>query len=75
MARPQRIEAKNQFENYLYSIKNQVNDEKQLGGKLAADDKETILSTIKEKTSWFESNAESATKEVTAGIWFHDDAV
>jgi heat shock protein 5 len=59
----ERIEAKNAFENYLYSVKSQVNDEKQLGGKLSDEDKETITTAIKEKQSWFDSNEATATKE------------
>ncbi|KAJ3346132.1 ATPase with role in protein import into the ER, partial [Kappamyces sp. JEL0680] len=57
------IEAKNGFENYIYSLKNQVNDEKQLGGKLDEDDKVTILDAIKDAQQWIDANAASATKE------------
>ena len=47
----------------MYSVKNQVTDEKQYGGKLEAEDKEKILAIIKEKQSWFDSNEATATKE------------
>ena len=57
------IEAKNGFENYLYSLKSQVNDEKQLGGKLDEDDKLTVLDALKDAEQWIASNAASATKE------------
>ncbi|RKP05669.1 heat shock protein 70 family [Thamnocephalis sphaerospora] len=57
------IEAKNALENYLYAIKSQVTDEKQLGGKLEAEDKESINDIIKEKLDWLEENASSASKE------------
>jgi heat shock protein 5 len=57
-----RIEAKNKFENYLHSLKTQVNDNEGLGGKISADDKEKVLKEIKEKISWLDSNPE-ATKE------------
>ena len=40
----ERIEARNSLENYLFSLKNQVNDEKGLGGKIDDDDKETVSS-------------------------------
>ncbi|ORX92699.1 molecular chaperone bip1 [Basidiobolus meristosporus CBS 931.73] len=59
----ERIEAKNLFENFLYTLKNQVSDESQLGGKISAEDKEEILKVVKEKTEWLEENAASATKE------------
>ncbi|KAI3662204.1 hypothetical protein MP638_002190 [Amoeboaphelidium occidentale] len=59
----ERIEAKNGLENYLFSLKNQVNDEKQLGGKLSADDKEKILDIVKEKIDWLDSNGATASPE------------
>jgi heat shock protein 5 len=37
-----KIEARNSLENYAFSLKNQVNDEEGLGGKLDSDDKETV---------------------------------
>jgi endoplasmic reticulum chaperone BiP len=37
-----KIEARNSLENYAFSLKNQVNDEDGLGGKLDEDDKETV---------------------------------
>lgn len=39
-----KIEARNALENYAFSLKNQVNDEEGLGGKLDEDDKETVSS-------------------------------
>ncbi len=57
------IEAKNGLENYIYSLKNQVNDEKQLGSKLDEDDKVTILDALKDAQQWINANAASASKE------------
>lgn len=51
------------LENYLYSIKNQVNDKEQLGGKISDEDKEKVLDTVKEKLDWLTKNAETAAKE------------
>ncbi|KAI3656063.1 hypothetical protein MP638_006049 [Amoeboaphelidium occidentale] len=59
----ERIKAKNGFENYLYSLKNQVNDEKQMGGKIFVEDKEKILDIVKEKIDWLDSNGAAATPE------------
>ena len=47
----------------MYSLKNQVNDENQLGGKVSEDDKKTILEALKTKTTWLDSNGSTATKE------------
>ncbi len=41
-ATKERIEARNGLENYAFSLKNQVNDEEGLGGKIEEDDKETV---------------------------------
>lgn len=41
-ATKERIEARNGLENYAFSLKNQVNDEEGLGGKIDDDDKETV---------------------------------
>lgn len=59
----EKIEAKNSLENYIYSLKNSVNDEEQLGAKLEAEDKKTILDAVKTKSDWLDSNSVSATKE------------
>jgi heat shock protein 5 len=58
-----RIEARNGLENYAFSLKNQVNDEEGLGGKIDDDEKETILEAVKEATDWLEENAATATTE------------
>jgi len=62
-ATKERIEARNGLENYAYSLKNQVNDEEGLGGKIDEEDKETLLEAVKETTDWLEENAASATAE------------
>lgn len=59
----ERIEARNSLENYAYSLKNQVNDEDGLGGKIDADEKETLLEAIKEAQDWLEENSQTATAE------------
>ncbi|KAJ2453329.1 ATPase with role in protein import into the ER [Coemansia sp. RSA 2336] len=59
----ERIEAKNTFEQYLYTIKNQVTDKEQLGGKISKDDKAAIMDAIKEAEKWLEDNAADSTKE------------
>lgn len=58
-----KIEARNGLENYAFSLKNQVNDEEGLGGKIDEDDKETLLEAVKEATDWLDENASTATTE------------
>merc|ERR1719333_1373575 len=57
-----RVEAKNSLENYCYSMKNTMGDEK-LASKLSDDDKSTVTSKIDETTSWLDAN-QMAEKEV-----------
>ncbi|KAF1953766.1 heat shock protein 70 [Byssothecium circinans] len=59
----ERIEARNKLENYAYNLKNQVNDEEGLGGKIEEDDKETLLEAIKETQDWLEANAAESAAE------------
>ncbi|KAK1774593.1 heat shock protein 70 family [Copromyces sp. CBS 386.78] len=59
----ERIEARNGLENYAFSLKNQVNDEDGLGGKIDEEDKETILDAVKEAQDWLEENAATASAE------------
>ncbi|KAJ2990426.1 hypothetical protein NUW58_g2955 [Xylaria curta] len=59
----ERIEARNGLENYAFNLKNQVNDEDGLGGKIDEEEKETILDAVKETTDWLDENAATATVE------------
>ncbi|OJD10112.1 chaperone DnaK [Emergomyces pasteurianus Ep9510] len=58
-----KIEARNALENYAFSLKNQVQDKEGLGGKIEAEDKETLMEAIKEATDWLDENAATATAE------------
>ncbi|KAJ1553748.1 ATPase with role in protein import into the ER, partial [Nowakowskiella sp. JEL0078] len=59
----EKIDAKNQFENYVYTLKNQIADDSQLGGKLDESDKTTLLDALKEATEWLDVNTATATIE------------
>ncbi|KAF4977508.1 hypothetical protein FZEAL_5986 [Fusarium zealandicum] len=59
----ERIESRNGLENYAFNLKNQVNDEEGLGGKIDDEDKETILDAVKEATEWLEEHGADATSE------------
>lgn len=62
-ANRERIESRNKLENYAYSLKNQINDEEGLGGKVEDEDKETIKDAVKETQDWLEENAATAASE------------
>ena len=60
----ERIEAKNAIENYMYTLKSSVNDEKQLGAKITDDDKKTILDALKETQKWIEAHPEANKEDI-----------
>ncbi|MCJ1301721.1 ATPase with role in protein import into the ER [Hypocenomyce scalaris] len=62
-ATSERITARNGLENYAFSLKNQVNDEEGLGGKIDEEDKETLFEAVKEASDWLDENAATATTE------------
>ena len=55
----ERVEARNELESYVYSLKNQIGDKEKLGAKLTDEDKEKIEAVIDEKVKWMEANAEA----------------
>ncbi|KAF2726181.1 immunoglobulin heavy chain-binding protein, KAR2 [Polychaeton citri CBS 116435] len=59
----ERIEGRNSLENYAFSLKNQVNDDEGLGGKIDEDDKETLLEAVKEVQDWLDENGQTANAE------------
>ncbi|RVX73692.1 78 kDa glucose-regulated protein [Exophiala mesophila] len=59
----EKIESRNRLENYAVNIKNQVNDEEGLGGKIDEDEKETLLEAIKEAQDWLSENGDTADKD------------
>jgi len=62
----EKVEAKNQFENYIYQVKNSIEDKEKLGSKIEADDKETIEKAIKESQEWIEENLTAGKEEFNA---------
>ncbi|ODN93398.1 chaperone DnaK [Cryptococcus wingfieldii CBS 7118] len=58
-----RIESQNGLQNFIFSLKSQVGDAEGLGGKLSEDDKDTILSAIKEKTEWLEEHPQAEAED------------
>eukprot|EP00960_Hanusia_phi_P033242 750362-Hanusia_phi.AAC.1 len=58
----ERIDAKNSLESYIYNIKNTINDEDKIKGKLSDEDKETLEEVVKTTTEWIDENT-SAEKD------------
>merc|ERR1711935_818847 len=64
-ANKNRIEAKNGLENYCYSLKGTINDEK-VADKIPADDKKTLEDKINEVTAWLDTNQAAEKEEYEA---------
>lgn len=62
----ERVEAKNELESYVYSLKNQVNDKEKLGAKLSEEEKTQITDAVEEKIKWLESNSEAEVDDFKA---------
>merc|ERR1712142_275625 len=62
----EKVDAKNEFESYAYSLKNQIGDKEKLGGKLTEEDKATLEKAVEEAISWLESHADATTEELKA---------
>ena len=58
----EKIDARNQFDNYVFSMKNTIEDPEKLADKLSEDDKSTIQSALTEAQEWMQTN-QDATKE------------
>merc|ERR1712178_25835 len=56
----EKIEARNQLENYVYSMKNPLSDsEKGVADKIGDDDKETIEKALEEVNEWLDDNQDA----------------
>jgi endoplasmic reticulum chaperone BiP len=54
-----KVEAKNSIENYLYSMKNTVTDQKKLGEKISEEDKKTVLEAVEEGIKWVDASVDA----------------
>lgn len=55
----ERIEAKNHLETTVYNLKNQLQDEEKLGGKLSDENKDTLLEACSDVIQWLEENPDA----------------
>jgi len=57
------VEARNQLENYAYSIRNAINDEEKLGEVISEDDRETVESAVNDAVDWLDENPQADKEE------------
>jgi len=50
------IDARNGLEGFAYTLKNQINDQEKLGGKISEEDKKTIEEAADEVIEWLDEN-------------------
>jgi len=53
------VQAKNQLESAAYNLKNQLDDEEKLGGRLSDEDKETLFEAANDVIDWLDDNADA----------------
>jgi len=59
----EKIDARNSLEGYAYNLRNQINYEEKLGGKLDEDDKNTIEEAVKETIEWLDEHKDAEKDE------------
>jgi molecular chaperone DnaK (HSP70) len=59
-ANKQKTEAKNALENYIFQIKNSINDDEKLTGKVSGKEQKKVLDVVQSTIQWFDSNNENA---------------
>jgi len=57
------VDARNAFEGYAYSIKQQITDDDKLATKIDDDDKKTINDAVSESLKWLDDHAEAEKSE------------
>merc|ERR1711936_393388 len=62
----ERIDARNELEQYSYTLKRQLEENDQLGGKISDEDKEKITEIVNEKLEWLRENEEGSAEEFKA---------
>jgi len=55
----EKIDAKNQFENYIYQMKNSIEDKDKLADKLSDEDKGSIKDAITDASDWLNANSDA----------------
>jgi len=59
----ERIDARNSFESYIYSMRNTIEDKEKLKDKLDPDDVETINEALNDAKDWLDGNADAEKEE------------
>ena len=55
-----KIDARNQMENYIYHMRNTIEDKDKLSDKISQEDKSSISDALKDAQEWLETNGEES---------------
>ena len=55
-----KIDARNSMENYIYHMKNTIEDKDKLSDKISEEDKSSISDAIKDSQEWLETNGDQS---------------
>jgi len=59
----EKIDARNEFESYVYSVKGVVSDKEKWEGKITEEEKEEVDDAVKEAMEWIDDNQEAEKEE------------
>jgi heat shock protein 5 len=59
----EKIDARQQLDNYIYSVKSSMTDAEKLKGKLSSEDEQTLEDAIKDGQSFLDSNPDAEKEE------------
>ena len=60
----EKIDAKHGLQNYMYTMRNTIEDKDKLAEKLSEDDKSTIQDAITEAEDWLNSNDDAEKDDI-----------
>jgi len=63
-----KIDAKNQLENYIYQMKNSIEDKDKLAEKISDEDKSTIKDALTDAQDWVNANDDAETEDLEAKL-------
>jgi heat shock protein 5 len=64
----EKIDAKNSLENYVYTMRNTIEDKEKLADKIEADDKEKIKEALQTAQDWLKEHEEAEKEDLEAQV-------
>jgi len=64
----EKIDAKNSLENYIYTMRNTIEDKEKLADKIDNDDKDKIKEALNEASEWLSSNDDAEREDLESHL-------